>query len=323
MAATPRPRPAMSQVLDKLLVARRKPVPDLPDLVLPPQHPDQLQKDLVASPAARVDVALGSRPVADAEVLPDGLVVHYKPRAVPRDRPHDAVGRRDHQRGAGHDEEVGRGQLGPGEVEELAWQRGAKEHGRGLHCRPAAPGARYVRRLLGCPRVNAVYVLDLGPNLCAEPVQGHLLTARLASHPANAAMDVADPLAGDAGVVVQPVDVLREHTREQPLIVQELDEPMRERGLPPLLLCAKDEGPPHLHVGELVAQEQLPLDHPGRVPAHQRPLLLRRGEQLRPQAAVHAAGRAEVRDARARGDAGAGEHHDRSAGAGPQVLGHA
>ena len=61
----------------------------------------------------------------------------------------------------------------------------------------------------------------------------------------------------------------------------------------------------------------LPGDHVHRIRPHHPPLRLRGRQQLGPQRVVHAAGRAEVRDAGARGDARAGEAKDGAAAWGP------
>ena len=93
---------------------------------------------------------------------------------------------------------------------------------------------------------------------------------------------------------------------------------MEQRRLPFFFLRPEDEGPAYFVVGELVREEHVLDDDVDGILCHQRALLRRRRQELRPQRVVHASRRPEVGDARRAAHARAGQDDDVLAGVGGQ-----
>jgi hypothetical protein len=152
--------------------------------------------------------------------------------------------------------------------------------------------------LLICVVVN---VLDLPLDAAAEvPVVVDGAAAPLAPGLGERPVHGHDQLGGEAGALrLEAVNVLRVQARElaRPF-VQQLEEPVRDRGPPLPVARPQDQRPPDLQVGERVLFEQVPRDDRGGLLAHPAPLALGGGEQVRPEGVVHAPRRAKVGDGR-------------------------
>ena len=77
-------------------------------------------------------------------------------------------------------------------------------------------------------------------------------------------------------------------------MVQQLEEAVRQRGLPLMLLRAEDEGSAHLEVRKGVGVKHLAHHDGYRIPGHGRPLLWCRSDEFRLERVIHASWRTKV-----------------------------